>query len=86
MPLTISNPEDRKNIKLVLDEISNSMVRIAGEREYIKEAISDMSEKYEIPKKILNKMARIYHKQNFTEMVDENDELEALYENVVSGS
>lgn len=86
MAIVLSNPEDRKNVKLVLDEISNSMTRIEAEREYIKEAISDMADKYDLPKKILNRMARVYHKQNFSETVDENDELVVLYENVVGSA
>jgi hypothetical protein len=83
MALVISSSEDRRKIKAVFDEISNSMVRIEAERDYIKEAISELSKNHELPKKILNRMARIYHKQNFIESVAENDDLETLYENVI---
>ena len=37
----ISNPADRKAISGALQEISDSMTRIAAERELIKEAINE---------------------------------------------
>ena len=50
-----SNPEDCKKIVKVLKEISDANMRIAGEKDFIKEAVADMSEAFEIPKKGLNK-------------------------------
>jgi hypothetical protein len=37
MSIMLSNPADRKKIREALQEISNSMTRIEGERDYIKE-------------------------------------------------
>lgn len=79
----ISNPVDRKKIKDALEEISNSMTRIAAEKDLIKEIIADLSDKFEMEKKILNKMARVYHKQNFTTEQQTFDEFETLYTNIV---
>ena len=79
----ISNPVDRKKIKDALIEISDSMTRIAAERDLIKEIVKDIADKYELSKKHINKMSRIYHKQNFQTEQQEYDELESLYITIV---
>ena len=61
---TISNPTDQVKIKKMLSEISDSFTRIEAERDLIKETIEALSDDFDIDKKILRKMARIYHKQN----------------------
>jgi hypothetical protein len=82
-PMTISNAADRKKILDAITEISNSMTRISAERDFIKDAVSDVSDKFQIPKKIVAKMARVYHKQSFNTESEENSEFESLYEEVV---
>ena len=42
-----SDPLQRKAIKKVLDELSGSMTRIEGERDYIKETINKICEELE---------------------------------------
>jgi hypothetical protein len=79
----ISNPVDRKKILDAITEISNSMTRISAERDFIKDAVADVSDKFQIPKKIVAKMARVYHKQSFNTESEENSEFESLYEEVV---
>jgi hypothetical protein len=80
----ISNPEDRKKIKNALTEISDSMTRMEAERDLIKDIVNDVVDNFKLPKKYVNKMARIYHKQNFQTEQQETEELEALYITVVN--
>jgi len=75
--------QDKKDILGVLTEISNSMLRIKSEREYIKEAIDAAAEKSDMNKRILRKMAKVYHNNSFTDEVTEMEEFQALYESVV---
>lgn len=75
-----STPADRKRLKDAMQEISNSYLRQEAEREFVKEAIISLEEDIGIPKKYLGKMARIYHKQNVSEIVSEIEEIEALLE------
>mgnify|MGYP000686684763 CR=1 FL=1 len=56
--------------------------RQEAEREFVKEAIISLEDEVGIPKKYLGKMARIYHKQNMSEIVSEIEEIEALLESV----
>ena len=82
----ISNPADRKKIKDALTEISDSMTRIEAERDLIKSIVADIHDNFKLPKKYVNKMARIYHKQNFAKEQQETDELESLYLTIVDAN
>jgi aspartokinase len=83
MTQSVSSPEDRLKIKKMLAEISGSMTRIEAERDLIRETIKDMSEKFLLPKKTLTRMAKVYHKQNYSQEVAEHEEFEDLYEAIV---
>ena len=75
-----SSPADREAIKDAMKELSNSMIRIESEKEFIKEAINDLNDKVGIDKKHLRKLANIYHKQTLAQVTTEVEDLEALYE------
>lgn len=79
----LSNEEDRKKLLGVLKECSNSLTRIAGERDLIKEAVGDVAESLQLPKRLVNKMVKVYHKQNYDEEVATNEQFEQLYETIV---
>jgi uncharacterized protein YydD (DUF2326 family) len=80
----ISNEVDRKKFKDALQEISNSFTRMAAEKDLIKEIVDDLAESFELPKKTVNKLARIYYKQNLSQEVEEFDEVQTLYEEIVN--
>ena len=75
-----SDPAARKAIKKCMDELSASMARTEGERTFIKEAINNICDEYEMSKKTFRKLAKVYHKQNFSKEVAENEEFETMYE------
>lgn len=79
----ISNPADRKKLLDCLKECSNSLTRIGGERDYIKESTSDIAKQLQLPKRLVNKMVKVYHKQNYDEEVATQEQFEQLYETVV---
>jgi radical SAM superfamily enzyme len=74
---------DKKALRDYLDEMSASMFRAGGERDFQKEATKDAAEKFEMKAKQLKKMARVYHKQNFTDEVAEAEEFQKMYEEIV---
>jgi hypothetical protein len=80
--MTISSPEDKKKLKGAIQEISNSMTRMEAERDLIKEIIKEQSDQFQIPKKILAKIAKTYHKQNLTQEVEDHEDFVELYEEV----
>jgi tRNA(Ser,Leu) C12 N-acetylase TAN1 len=79
-----SSPADRKAIKSALDEISGSMTRIEAERDLIKEAIAETCDKFQLNKKTFRKMAKVYHKQNFTQEREEHEHFEEMYETITN--
>lgn len=83
MTQSISSPTDRLKIKKMLGEISGSMTRMEAERDLIRETIKEMSQQFQLPKKTLSRMAKVYHKQNYTQEVAEHEEFEDLYETIV---
>ena len=83
MTQSISSPTDRLKIKKMLGEISGSMTRMEAERDLIRETIKEMSAEFQLPKKTLSRMAKVYHKQNYTQEVAEHEEFEDLYTMIV---
>ena len=79
-----TSDEDKKRIKDCVIEISNAKTMIEAQRDFIKEAIDSCIEDVEVDKKHLRKMADIYHKQNLLEVVGAVEDVEALYESVMS--
>jgi len=77
-----SSTADLAKIKSAMQECSGAMLRVEGERTYIKEAIKELSDEYNIPKKILNKLLRTYHKNNKDQVIAETEQFEAAYEAV----
>jgi hypothetical protein len=78
--------QDRKKIRDAMQEASNSMIRIDAEKDLIKNIVEDLNDAFQIPKKTINKMIRVYHKQNFQEEVASHDEFETLYENITQNN
>jgi hypothetical protein len=79
----ISNPEDRKKLLDVLRECSASMTRMEGEKDYIKESVNDICKKLDLPKRLVARMVKVYHKQNYDEEVAVHEQFETLYETIV---
>lgn len=78
--------QDADKVRGVLSEISNAYARIEAEREFIKEAISEAAEKYQLEKAALRKMSRLFHKGNFNEEKTSAEELFSTYENILNNT
>jgi uncharacterized FlgJ-related protein len=74
------DPAARKAIKDCMVEISSSLTRIEGERDFIREAIKNISEEYQLNKKTFRKLVKTYHKQNFSNEVADHEEFEQMYQ------
>lgn len=75
-----SSPADRKHIMDVMMEISGSKTRQEAERDFQKEAINDLSKKFNIPKRLLNRFAKSYHKSAFNEEIAIDADFVAMVE------
>jgi hypothetical protein len=79
----ISNPADQKKLLDCLRECSASMTRMDGEKDYIRESIASISKDLQLPKKLVEKLVKVYHKQNYDEEVATHEQFETLYETIV---
>jgi hypothetical protein len=75
--------EERGRLVKALKETSNSLARAEGEREYVSESIKKISDDLKLPKKMVSKLVKVHHKQNFDEEVAEHEQFEKLYKVVV---
>lgn len=73
-----SSPADRKHIMDVMGEISASKTRAEAERDFQKEAISELYDKFKIPKRLLNRFAKAFHKSAFSEELAVDSDFETL--------
>ncbi len=78
-----SNPADLKKLKEGIRELTNSMTRVDGEKEYQKEAIEELAEQFVIEKKHIRRMAVDSHKDQFEKKAEEFDDYTQLYESVM---
>lgn len=84
--MSISSIEDRKKIFGAVREISNSMTRIEAERDLIKDIVKDVADNFQISRKVVNKMAKVYHKQSLSQTVAEHEEFVEMYDEVTSAN
>jgi len=85
---TVFGTLDDKQLKILTDglkEISVHFSRVEREKEAIKDIVDAVKDQIELPKKIINRLAKTYHKQNFAEQNTEDKEFAKLYVSVVSG-
>lgn len=79
-----TSPEDKLKLLEALKEISSSMTRVEAERDLIKNTKDDICDELQLNRKVLNKLARTYHKGNFNEEVELHKDFESLYETVTN--
>jgi hypothetical protein len=74
---------DNEKLLKTIKELSNSMTRVDGEKDFQKETINAAAEEHQVSKKLIRKLAKAYHKQNYTEEKASAEEFTELYEAVV---
>lgn len=67
-------------------EISVHLSRIDGEKEQVKDIVNNLFDELKIPKKIINRIAKVYHKNSFSEVVVEDNEFQSIYSTVVDSN
>ncbi len=77
-------PEQKKDLQGAIQEISNSMLRSEAERDLIKEIVKDQSDALQIPKKVISKIAKTFHKQNLAQEVADHEDFVELYEKITA--
>lgn len=78
--------EQRKRLKGTIQELNDSMTRIAAERDLQKEAIDDLHDELGIDKKVIRRLAKTYFNANFQTEQEEHKTFEEFYELVINSS
>jgi hypothetical protein len=78
----LSEPDKEKLFK-VIKECSDSMTRQGSEKDFVRESITETANKMQLPKKLVARLVKVYHKQNYDEEVAVHEQFETLYETVV---
>ena len=74
--------EQKKQLKGAIQEISNSLLRSEAERDLVREIVKEQSAELQIPKKIISKIAKTYHKQSLTQDIQDHEDFVELYDKV----
>lgn len=77
-------PDDAKKLIGALRDMSTSMTRVEAERDLQKNVKKDICDALDLNKKVFTKLAKTYHKQNYSEEVQTHEEFENLYESVAT--
>lgn len=77
-------PEERVRLIGALEDISSSMTRVEAERDLLKNIKNDICDELKLNRKVLNKLAKTFHKKNYSEEVDLHRNFEDIYETVAN--
>ena len=72
-----TTPVDKLKLLDALKDISTSMTRTDAERDLLKNIKKDICDELQLNRKVLNKLARTYHKGNFNEEVEMHKDFES---------
>jgi hypothetical protein len=75
--------EEKDRLMKSVKEMSNSLARAEGEAEYVREATKKIADDVKLSKKLVSKLVKVYHKQNFEEEVAISNEFQDLYKSLV---
>jgi len=73
----------KKELKEAIQQLNDSMTRVAAERDFQKDSINSISDKTGVDKKIIRRMAKVYFKANYSQEQEENRNFEEFYDGVM---
>lgn len=75
--------ENKKQLKEAVQQLNDSMTRVAAERDFQKETLTAIFDKVGVDKKIVRRMAKVYFKANYQQEQEENRNFEEFYDGVM---
>ena len=75
--------EDKAKLRKAILEINDSLTRVEAERDLQKEILNKLQDELNMEKKIVRRMARVYHKANYSTEVEDNRAFEEIYDGVM---
>lgn len=81
-----SDPAERKKIKEAIDEIVGAMQFISDKRSFISDAKKMLKENYQMPPKVVTRIAKARADNSYDDMAAEDTVFEITYETIFSDS
>jgi DNA-directed RNA polymerase subunit N (RpoN/RPB10) len=75
--------EEKKKLRGAIMELNNSMTRVAAERDLQKQTIDEIFDQLGVEKKMVRRMSKVYFKSNIREELEENENFEKYYRDVI---
>lgn len=76
--------KDKEALLEVVREISEELTKMDESRDQIKEIISAANSAFDIPKPMIRKVARLYHKRTAAAFEAEAAEIKSIYSSITS--
>lgn len=86
MAVLPSDPKILGSIDSSLQEISNCKTRIDAEKDCIKDIVQKLHEEYQIPKRLINRLAKVWHLRNFVEEVTHDEEFQEAWDQIANNN
>lgn len=77
------SPEDKKTLRKAIMELNDSMTRVGAERDLQKEIINETFDKLGVDKRMVRRLAKVYYKANYNDEIEENNQFETFYDEVL---
>jgi len=77
------NDEQKRRLKAVIGELSESMKRRDDERTFQSEGVGDISDELVIDKKIVKKLVKTFYKDSYDEDVETFETFETWYDSLL---
>ncbi len=77
-----TNPADQAKIKKIMEDVSLIMSSISIKRDEIKELKKAIVDDYKIPVKLVNRMCKTFHAENFQKETAIDETFSVLYETI----
>lgn len=78
-----SSPADRQKLKAMITEITLCMQKKKDQSDAIKDIVATVSKDFNIPKKHITKMAKVWFNRDYTKVQAEQADFETLYEAIL---
>jgi hypothetical protein len=56
---------------------------MSAEKDLVRESITETAKAMQLPKQLVSRLIKVYHKQNYDEEIAVHEQFETLYETVV---
>lgn len=81
-----SNEADRTKIRKMLQELSGQLQMIDDRKAAAKDIVDALYQQYKIPKKIISKLAKTIHNDDYDDVSHETSLFETVYEVIIANT